>query len=69
MSKKQELISKMLEMQKKFMEFERAQAGGVDPTDYYLAEAGHPLHDYHKQYRDIAMQLVNMAHEEKGSRA
>jgi hypothetical protein len=68
MSKKQELIAKMLEMQKKFMEFERAQEKGVDPTDYYLAETGHPLHDYHQQYRDLAMQIVEIAHEEKGSK-
>jgi hypothetical protein len=40
----------------------------VDPVDYYLAPEGHALHAYHKKYRDIAMQLVDMAHEEKGSR-
>jgi hypothetical protein len=67
MSKKQELIKEMLEMQKHFMAYE--QQNGVDPTDYYLAPEGHPLHAYHKRYRDIAMQLVNIAHEEKGSRA
>jgi hypothetical protein len=65
MSKKQELIKEMLEMQKRFMEYEHAN--GVDPVDYYLAPEGHPLYAYHKRYRDIAMQLVDMAHEEKGS--
>jgi hypothetical protein len=66
MSKKQELINEMLEMQKHFIAYE--QENGVDPTDYYLAPEGHPLHAYHKRYRDIAMQLVDVAHEEKGSR-
>jgi len=66
MSKKQELIKEMLEMQKHFTEYE--QQNGVDPTEYYLAPEGHPLHGYHKKYRDVAMQLVDIAHEEKGSR-
>ncbi len=66
MSKKQELINDMLEMQKRFIAYE--QENGVDPMDYYLAPEGHPLHAYHKRYRDIAMQLVDIAHEEKGSR-
>ncbi|HSM28663.1 MAG TPA: hypothetical protein VK855_11245 [Thioalkalivibrio sp.] len=65
MSKKQELIKEMLEMQKRFTEYE--QQNGVDPTEYYLAPEGHPLHGYHKKYRDVAMQLVDIAHEEKGS--
>lgn len=66
MSKKQELINEMLQMQKHFIAYE--QENGVDPVDYYLATEGHPLHAYHKRYRDIAMQLVDIAHEEKGSR-
>ncbi len=66
MSKKQELINEMLEMQKRFMDYEHEN--GVDPVDYYLAPEGHALHAYHKRYRDIAMQLVDVAHEEKGSR-
>ena len=66
MSKKQELINEMLQMQKHFIAYE--QENGVDPVDYYLAAEGHPLHAYHKRYRDIAMQLVDIAHEEKGSR-
>ncbi|AGA32556.1 hypothetical protein TVNIR_0866 [Thioalkalivibrio nitratireducens DSM 14787] len=65
MSNKQALIKEMLEMQKRFMEYEHQN--GVDPVDYYIAPEGHPLHGYHKRYRDIAMQLVDIAHEDKGS--
>ncbi|ACL73260.1 hypothetical protein [Thioalkalivibrio sulfidiphilus] len=65
MSNKQELIKEMLEMQKMFMEYEHAN--GVSPEEYYLAPEGHPLHQYRQKYRDIAMQLVDIAHAEKGS--
>lgn len=68
MTTKQELITEMLAMQKKFMEFEQGQEKGVDPVDYYLAGEGHPLHNYHQRYRDIAMQLVDLAHGDKGSK-
>ena len=65
MGEKQDLIAKMLEMQKKFMDFEHAN--GVDMEDYYVGDDSHPLHDYRKQYMDMANKLVDMAHEEKGS--
>ncbi|MFW5453882.1 hypothetical protein [Thioalkalivibrio sulfidiphilus] len=65
MSNKQELIKEMLEMQKMFMEYEHTN--GVSPEEYYLAPEGHPLHQYRQKYRDIAMQLVDIAHAEKGS--
>jgi len=65
MSDKQEMIKKMLEMQKKFIEFE--QQNGVDPKDYWTAGEGHPLHHYREEYNDLAVKLVDMAHEEKGS--
>jgi len=65
MSDKQEMIKKMLEMQKKFIEYE--QQNGVDPVDYWKAEEGHPLHNFRQEYMDLANQLVDMAHAEKGS--
>ena len=37
MGEKQELITKMLEMQKKFMDFE--QKNGVEMEDYFAAAA------------------------------
>ncbi len=65
MSEKQDLIKKMLEMQKKFIEYEHQN--GVEMEDYFVPEEGHPLNNYRQQYRDMAMKLVDMAHEEKGS--
>ncbi len=66
MSEKQELIKKMLEMQKKFIEYEHAN--GVAPVDYFAPEGGHELDGYRDQYSDMAMKVVDMAHAEKGSR-
>lgn len=65
MSEKAEMIKKMLEMQKKFIAYE--QQNGVDPKDYYAPDSGHELDGYRQEYRDMAMQVVKMAHEEKGS--
>lgn len=65
MGNKQELISKMLEMQKKFIAYE--QENGVDMEDYFVGEEGHPLHHFRQEYMALANQLVDMAHEEKGS--
>ena len=65
MSEKQELIKKMLELQKKFIEYE--QQHGVEMVDYYYASQGHPLENYRQQYNELAMKLVDLAHEQKGS--
>ncbi len=65
MSDKQELIKKMLEMQKKFMDYEREH--GVSQEEYFAAGADHPLANYRQEYNDMANKLVDMAHEEKGS--
>ncbi|HHO69326.1 MAG TPA: hypothetical protein ENK12_09865 [Gammaproteobacteria bacterium] len=65
MSERQEIISKLLEMQKKFMEYEHEH--GVDPEEYWMADEGHPLHNYRKEYNELAMKLVDVAHAEKGS--
>ncbi len=65
MSEKQELIKQMLEMQKKFMEYEHEH--GLDPKDYWAPDADHELAGYKEKYRDIAMKVVDLAHEEKGS--
>jgi hypothetical protein len=65
MSEKLELIKKMLEMQKKFIDYEHQH--GVEMEDYFVGKEGHPLHHYRQQYRDLAMKLVDLAHAEKGS--
>lgn len=64
-SEKQKLIKKMLELQRKFSEYEHEH--GIDPADYYGAAQGHPLENYRKEYDELAMRLVDLAHEEKGS--
>jgi hypothetical protein len=65
MSDKQELINKLLEMQKKFIDYEKEN--GVEMKDYFAAEDGHPLKGFRQEYMDMANKLVDMAHEEKGS--
>jgi len=65
MSSKAELIKEMLEMQKKFMDYEHSK--GVDPQDYFSPESGHELDGYRQKYMELAMKVVDMAHEEAGS--
>ena len=65
MSEKAEKIKKMLEMQKKFIAYE--QENGVNFKDYFTPEAGHELDGYRQTYMDKAMELVDIAHAEKGS--
>jgi len=66
MSVKQDLIKKIMEMQKKFIDYEHKN--GVDMEDYFVGQEGHPLYHYRQQYMEMAMKLVDLAHEEKGSR-
>jgi hypothetical protein len=65
MSEKQEMIKKMIEMQKKFMAYEHEN--GVSQQEYFTAAEGHQLHNYRQEYADLATKLVDMAHAEKGS--
>ena len=65
MSEKAELIKKMMEMQKKFMQYEHEH--GIDPRDYFAPDQGHALDGFRDQYRDMAMKVVDLAHGEKGS--
>lgn len=65
MSEKQEMIKKMIEMQKRFIAYE--QKNGVSQEEYFAAPEGHELANYRQEYGEMAMKLVDMAHEEKGS--
>lgn len=65
MSQKQELIQKMLEMQRKFSTYE--QENGVDPEEFYVSPEGHPLNGYREEYNRLALQVLELAHEEAGS--
>ena len=66
MSTKQEKIQKMLDMQKKFIENERAN--GFDAKEYYTPESGSVLDGYIDTYNDIAVDVMNEAHQERGSK-
>ena len=66
MSTKQEKIEKMLEMQRKFIALDREKGVGMD--EYFLPEEGSELHNYRQEYADAASEVVDIAHEEKGSK-
>ena len=62
---KEELIKKMIEMQKQFTDYEHQN--GVEQVDYFTPKEGHMLDGYRQEFNDMAMKLVDMAHEEVGS--
>ena len=65
MSSKQDKIKKLLEMQKKFIELDRAQ--GISAEEYFTPEEGSDLDGYRQEYMKTAMEVVDDAHKEKGS--
>lgn len=65
MSSKQEKIKQLLEMQKKFIELE--QKGEITAESYWAPEEGSDLDGFKEKYMKLAMEVVDDAHEEKGS--
>jgi hypothetical protein len=65
MSDRMQKIQELIDMQKKFIAYEREN--GVNFKDYFTPEAGHELDGYRQTYMDKAMELVDLAHEDKGS--
>ena len=63
---KQEKIRKLIEMQKRFIEKEQCE--GVSMQEYFLPEEESALHDYRREYMDLAMEIVGEAHKEVGSK-
>jgi hypothetical protein len=61
---KNALIQQMLEMQRKFIDFEHQS--GISGKDYYYSQEG-LLKDYRQEYRDMAMRVVDLAHQIVGS--
>ena len=66
MSEKAKLIAEMLEMQKKFMEYERKN--GVSAEEYFAAKEGDELSGYAAKYQELANKVDEMAHADKGSK-
>lgn len=52
-------------MQKKFIELDRAR--GVSAEEYFTPEDGAELDGFRQEYAKIAMEVVDEAHQEKGS--
>ncbi|MFT5113531.1 MAG: hypothetical protein ACI8P9_002862 [Parasphingorhabdus sp.] len=67
MSEKQEIIQKMIAMQKTFIEYENKN--GVTQEEYFQPESGHTLDGYRQAYQELASRLGDLAHEEKGSKS
>ncbi len=65
MSEKQEIIKQMMEMQRRFIELE--QAGEFSAEEYYDTDGDSELAKFKRSYDELAIKLVDMAHEEKGS--
>ncbi|MGA7980116.1 MAG: hypothetical protein WCA32_07780 [Chromatiaceae bacterium] len=61
---KQDLIEKMLVMQKQFIEYEHEH--GVSGKDYWASKEG-LLVDYRQDYMDMANRVIDIAHEMVGS--
>ncbi len=61
---KNALIQQMLEMQRKFVDFEHQN--GISGKDYYYSQEG-LLKNYRQEYRDMAMKVVDLAHQIVGS--
>ncbi|HEY5739651.1 MAG TPA: hypothetical protein VIW27_07985 [Gammaproteobacteria bacterium] len=65
MSNKQEIIKQMLEMQRRFIELE--QNGEFSIEDYYDSGGDSELAQFKRTYDELATQLVDLAHADKGS--
>jgi hypothetical protein len=61
---KQELIDKMIGMQKQFIEYEHQN--GVSGKDYWASSEG-LLATYRQEYAEMATRVVDIAHEVVGS--
>lgn len=66
MSDKQAVIQQMMEMQRKFIELERS--GGFNAEEYYDSDGDSELARHKRDFDALATQLVDMAHDEKGSK-
>lgn len=63
-TEKAALIAEMLDMQKKFIDFEHDN--GISGKDYYFSQDG-LLKDYREIYMQKAMRVVELSHQIVGS--
>ena len=66
MTDKKTKIAELIAMQKKFIAYE--QENGIDMKDYFAPEEGHLFDGYKEAFVEKAMELVDIAHAEKGSK-
>ena len=66
MSEKQEIIKEIMDLQRKFIDIE--QRGDFSAEQYYDSEGDSELAKYKRRHEELATQLVDMAHEENGSK-
>lgn len=66
MADRNALIKELIDMQNKFIENERAN--GFNAKEYFTPESGSVLDGYRETYMDKAMELVDAAHADKGSK-
>ncbi len=65
MNSKQEKIQKMLEMQHQFIAYEHEH--GISPREYWAPAKDDKFADYPREFMDIANDVIDLAHSEKGS--
>lgn len=65
MSEKQKIIQQMMELQRKFIEIEHR--GEFSAEQYYDYDGDSELARHKKTFDELAIRLVDLAHEEKGS--
>ena len=65
MSDKAARIQELIDMQKKFIEHEHKN--GFSAKEYFTPEAGDELDGYRQTFMEKSMELVDIAHAEKGS--
>ncbi len=65
MSDKQAKIKQLIDMQKKFIDFDHKN--GAVPADMYAAGEDHALHNFREDFTKLAMEICDVAHTDKGS--
>jgi len=63
-AEKAKLIEEMIDLQKKFIDFEHEN--GISGKDYYYSQEG-LLKDYRQVYAEKAMRVVELSHQIVGS--